>query len=104
MISAKQIEWQHHIGKNGQQWWEDQRYGFHIDFDAGEDPAYCYAANWGAEGHDTFETLKEAQTWCQAQANRLVLDWATIDEEGEPEFGDYCHDCGEDTCCCDLGA
>jgi hypothetical protein len=22
----------------------------------------------------------------------------------EPEFGDYCHDCGEDTCCCDLDA
>lgn len=75
---AKPIEWQHHIGKNGQQWWEDQRYGFHIDFDAGEDPAYCYAANWGAEGHDTFETLKEAQEWCQAQANRLVDDWAVV--------------------------
>ena len=77
-VSAKPIEWQHHIGKNGQQWWEDQRYGFHIDFYAGEDPAYRYAANWGAEGHDTFETLKEAQEWCQAQANRLVDDWAVV--------------------------
>ena len=77
-VRAKPIEWQHHIGRNGQQWWEDQRYGFHIDFDAGEYPAYCYAANWGAEGHDTFETLKEAQEWCQAQANRLVDDWAVV--------------------------
>ena len=92
-VTAKPIEWQHHIGRNGQQWWEDQRYGFHIDFDAGEDPEYRYTAHWYECGDDNFETLKDAQEWCQLEANRLVSDWAMISDEREPptcgENGDW---------------
>ena len=92
-VSAKPIEWVHHTESNGQQWWDDQRYGFHIDLDPEEDPAYRYAAHWYEGGNDTFETLSDAQDWCQLEANQLVSDWATISDEREPptcgEHGDW---------------
>lgn len=52
-----------------------------IDFDAGEDPEYRYTAHWYECGDDNFETLKDAQEWCQLEANRLVSDWAMISDE-----------------------
>lgn len=83
-VSAKLIEWVHHTESSGQQWWDEQRYGFHIDFDPEVEPAYRYAAHWYEGGNDTFETLKDAQDWCQLEADRLVSDWATISDEREP--------------------
>lgn len=49
----------------------------------------------------------KALQWCNPDTNVWVKTYRPPTEElpdDEPDFGDYCHDCGEDTCCCDLDA
>ena len=46
----------------------------------------------------------KVRKWVMKGGVKYWLDECEELPDDEPDFGDYCHDCGEDTCCCDLDA
>lgn len=74
---AKPIVWEHTQSKYVErpwQEWHDSRYGYHIEYDPGEDKSDLYIATWGEGDPESFETLAEAQEWCQDEMNSWVAD------------------------------
>jgi hypothetical protein len=79
-ISAKPIEWIQQDARN----WNENRYGFYIMHMLESDP-WPYFAAWGEGEEDTFETLEEAQKWCQNTIDRWVRDAAVMTPNAQAE-------------------
>ena len=85
-VSAKPIVWETEGPQNpeGKQDWNEIRYGFWISLDPdGGATMYPYLAAWGEGDEDTFETLAEAQEWCQQSIDDWVGDNAVLTPNAE---------------------
>lgn len=70
VITAKPIEW-----IPSERYWEESRYGFTITYDTDSKE---YSAAWG-EGDDFgFESLDDAQQWCQDTADEWIGNNALV--------------------------
>jgi hypothetical protein len=72
-VSARPIEWIQQDSLN----WSENRYGFYIMHTPGDEP-WPYFAAWGEGEEDTFETLEEAQKWCQYIIDHWVRNAAVV--------------------------
>lgn len=76
-IAPKPIKWDDKHPEN----WYDSVYGFHITYDANEEPENQYSACWGEGDSESLESLEAAQEWCQEKINEWVESFVDIKQE-----------------------
>ncbi len=78
-VTAKPIEWNEGTAStNGWREWTEGRYGFFITFDPLEDADSRYSAAWGEGDQDHFQTLADAQQWCQSLIDAWIGAYAVV--------------------------
>lgn len=82
-ITAKPIEWEMAEYKNnpGYREWTDDHFGFFITEDPGDTELGRFHASWGEGETDYFETLEEAQAWCQEQIGSFISEHAVVKQD-----------------------
>jgi hypothetical protein len=74
-VKASPIEW---IEDSNDVEWYDSRFGFHI---IREDQNEPYWACWGEGPQETFESLQEAQEWCQEAIDAWIREFVVVELE-----------------------
>lgn len=71
-ITAKPLKWKESHGQ-----WDDDTFGFSILIETAKDKL-TYVASWGEGDSDEFDTFKDAEAWCQAQADDFIRKAAML--------------------------